>query len=240
MPGMRARTHVLLTRWRVSNYHARVMASTRLYNSPLRAEQLEQTRRRIFEAVSEVLADDTVHELTIPLIARRARVAVRTVYRHFPTREALFDAWGDWAGENLRLIVHAYPDTLEGLREFTPSLFQAYDDNEPLVRALLNSAAALELRRQTRRRRRMQAERALEEVTAALSPEDRDRAVAVIYLLISAPAWQAMREQSGLSGAQAGEAAAWAVRVLTDELRRNPQSIKGSRQAGAAGRSNGP
>jgi hypothetical protein len=46
--------------------------------------------------------------------------------------------------------------------------------------------------------------------------------------LISAPAWQAMREQSGLSGAEAGEAAAWAVRVLTDELRRNPDSIKAS------------
>src|SRR3712207_7918607 len=44
--------------------------------------QLEQTRQRIFEAVSDVLADDTVQELTIPVIARRARVAVRTVYRH--------------------------------------------------------------------------------------------------------------------------------------------------------------
>jgi AcrR family transcriptional regulator len=215
------------------------MSGVRAYNSPLRAEQLEQTRERIFEAVSDVLADDTVQELTIPLIARRARVAVRTVYRHFPTREALFDAWGDWAGESLRLVMHSYPETLEGLREFTPSLFQSYDDNERLVRALLNSAAALELRRRTRRRRRRQAERALEEVTAGLSPAARRRAVAVIYLLISAPAWQAMREQSGLSGAEAGEAAAWAVRVLTDELRRNPQSIEGSRPAGAVGRRDG-
>jgi AcrR family transcriptional regulator len=215
------------------------MSGVRAYNSPLRAEQLEQTRQRIFEAVSDVLADDTVQELTIPLIARRARVAVRTVYRHFPTREALFDAWGDWAGENLRLVMHSYPETLEGLREFTPGLFQSYDDNERLVRALLNSSAALELRRRTRRRRRRQAERALEGVTAGLSPEARRRAVAVIYLLISAPAWQAMREQSGLSGPEAGEAAAWAVRVLTDELRRNPQSIGGSRPAGAGGRRDG-
>jgi AcrR family transcriptional regulator len=214
------------------------MSAMRAYNSPLRAEQLEQTRQRIFEAVSDVLADDTVQELTIPLIARRARVAVRTVYRHFPTREALFDAWGDWADENLRLLMHSYPETLEGLREFTPSLFQAYDDNELLVRALLNSSAALELRRRTRRRRRRQAERALEEVTAALSPDDRRRAVAVIYLLISAPAWQAMREQSGLPGAEAGEAAAWAVGVLTDELRRNPRSIEASAEAAATKRRN--
>ncbi len=212
------------------------MSGVRAYNSPLRAEQLEQTRQRIFEAVSDVLADDSLEELTIPLIARRARVAVRTVYRHFPTREALFDAWGDWADENLRLVMHSYPETLEGLRQFTPSLFEAYDDNERLVRALLNSATASELRRRTRRRRRRHAERALEEVTAGLGREARRRAVAVIYLLISAPAWQAMREQSGLTGAEAGQAAAWAVRVLTDELRRNPQSIEGSRQTGADGR----
>ena len=216
------------------------MSSTRPYNSPLRADQLEQTRRRIFEAVSEVLADDTVQELTIPLIARRARVAVRTVYRHFPTREALFDAWADWADENLRLLMHSYPETLAGLRELTPGLFQAYDENEQLVRGVLNHPAARELRRRSRRRRREQAERAMEEVTEALSPEDRRRASAVVYLLISAPAWQAMREQSGVSGAEAGEAAAWAVRILTDELLRNPTSITASREAGAAERRNGP
>jgi AcrR family transcriptional regulator len=216
------------------------MSTTRPYNSPLRAEQLEQTRQRIFEAVSEVLADDTVQELTIPLIARRARVAVRTVYRHFPTREALFDAWVDWADESLRLLMHSYPETLAGLRELAPALFQTYDDNEQLVRGVLNHPAALELRRRSRRRRRGQAERALEEVTAALRPEDRRRASAVIYLLISAPAWQAMREQSGLSGAEAGEAAAWAVRVLTDELRRNPQSIMASGEPAAGKRRKGP
>jgi hypothetical protein len=43
---------------------------------------------------------------------------------------------------------------------------------------------------------------------------------------VSAPAWQAMRDQWELEGEEAGQAAAWAVRVLTDELRRNPASIK--------------
>jgi AcrR family transcriptional regulator len=216
------------------------MNVVRAYDSTLRAEQMEHTRQRILQAVSEALADDTVDDLTIPVIARRARVSVRTVYRHFPTREALFDAWGDWAGQNLRILMHQYPETLEGLRELPASLFRAYDENEPLVRGVLNSKAARELRTRTRRRRRKQAEKALEEVTAELDPEDRRRASAVIYLLISAPAWQAMREQSGLSGAEAGEAAAWAVRVLTDELRRNPDSIKAAGDNQATRRRNGP
>ena len=49
----------------------------------------------------------------------------------------------------------------------------------------------------------------------------------MVYLLVSAPAWQAMRDQWGLEGEEAGKAAAWAVRVLTDELIRNPASIRG-------------
>jgi hypothetical protein len=37
-----------------------------------------------------------------------------------------------------------------------------------------------------------------------------------------------MRDQWGLEGEESGKAAGWAVRVLTDELRRNPASIKES------------
>ena len=69
-------------------------------------------------------------------------------------------------------------------------------------------------------------ETAMSELTAGLEPAERRRALAVIYLLVSAPAWQAMRTQFGLGGVEAGKAAAWAVRVLTDELRRNPTTIK--------------
>ena len=69
-------------------------------------------------------------------------------------------------------------------------------------------------------------EKAMQELTQDLEPAEQRRAIAVVYLLVSAPAWQAMHDQWGLDGAEAGRAADWAVRVLTDELRRNPASIK--------------
>ena len=59
-----------------------------------------------------------------------------------------------------------------------------------------------------------------------LAPEERQRALAAVYLLVSAPGWHAMKDQWGLDGEEAGKAAAWAVSVLLDELRRNPNSIK--------------
>jgi hypothetical protein len=100
-----------------------------------------------------------------------------------------------------------------------------YDERAPLLRALL-SKRGQEIRARTRRRRLKTFERAMREVTDGLEPAERRRALAVVYLLVSAPAWQAMCDQWNLDGAEAGRAAAWAVRVLTDELRRNPASIK--------------
>jgi AcrR family transcriptional regulator len=201
------------------------MTQVRSYESPLRAEQMEQTRTRILEAFAEALADPAVVEVTVPVVARIARVSVRTVYRHFPTKEALYDAWGDWADEDLHLMVHSYPETIAELNEMVPELYRTYDENEPLVRALL-SKTGREVRARTRRRRMRGPAKALEELTGELDEDARKRAFAVVYLLISAPAWQAMRDQSKLDGDEAGKAAAWAVRVLTEELRRNPHSIE--------------
>jgi AcrR family transcriptional regulator len=204
------------------------MSTARPYESPLRAEQQEATRRRILQAMADVLADEAVDDVTVPIVAMRARVSVRTVYRHFPTKEALFDAFGEWAEENLQLVVHSYPDTLEGVLEMAPALYRMYDEREPLIRALL-SKRGQEIRARTRRGRLQTFEKAMRELTESLEPAERRRALAVVYLLVSAPAWQAMRDQWELEGEEAGQAAAWAVRVLTDELRRNPASIKEGR-----------
>jgi AcrR family transcriptional regulator len=212
-------------------YLPRDVKATQPYTSSLRAEQMEQTRLRILGAVTEVLADPATEEVTIPLVARRARVSLRTVYRHFPTREALLDAWAAWVDNALRIHLRSYPESADRLPEFVLELYRSYDESEALIKAMLRSPAARSLRKRTRRTRQRQFERAMSELTAELEPEERSRVLAVIYLLVSAPGWEAMREQWGLDGTEAGWAAAWAVRVLTDELRRNPDSIKASKES---------
>jgi AcrR family transcriptional regulator len=202
------------------------MEATRTYTSPLRVEQMEQTRLRILEAVTEVIADPASEEVTIPLVARRARVSLRTVYRHFPTREALFDAWSEWIDESLRIQLHSYPEEAARLPAFARELYRSYDESEPLVRAMLSSNAGRAVRERSRRRRQRAFKRAMRELTDGLDERQRARVLAVVYLLVSAPGWQAMRDQWGLDCEEAGKAAAWAVRVLIEEVRRNPDSIK--------------
>jgi AcrR family transcriptional regulator len=206
-------------------YGVRVMEAARSYSSPLRAEQMEQTRLRILQAVTEVIADPGSEEVTIPLVARRARVSLRTVYRYFQTREALFDAWSEWMDQTLQIQLHSYPQQAERLPSFARALYRSYDESGALVRAMLSSSAGRALRERSRRRRQREFKRAMGELTAGLGERQRARALAVVYLLVSAPAWQAMRDQWGLDGEEAGKAAAWAVRVLIDELRNNPESI---------------
>jgi AcrR family transcriptional regulator len=57
---------------------------------PLRADA-RRNRERILKAARAVFADRGVHS-QIDDVAKRAKVGVGTVYRHFPTKEALLDA----------------------------------------------------------------------------------------------------------------------------------------------------
>lgn len=57
---------------------------------PLRADA-QRNRRRILEAAEEVFAKDGIG-VPVGVVAERAGVGVGTLYRHFPTKEALFEA----------------------------------------------------------------------------------------------------------------------------------------------------
>jgi AcrR family transcriptional regulator len=57
---------------------------------PLRADA-RRNRDRILKAARAVFADQGLHS-QIDDVAKRAKVGVGTVYRHFPTKEALLDA----------------------------------------------------------------------------------------------------------------------------------------------------
>ena len=63
---------------------------TQVAGRPLRADA-RRNRERVLKAAREVFAEQG-QEAQIDDVARRAMVGVGTVYRHFPTKEALLDA----------------------------------------------------------------------------------------------------------------------------------------------------
>jgi AcrR family transcriptional regulator len=185
---------------------------------------MERTRERILEAAAEQLLEEGIEELSLPRAARRARVSVPTVYRHFSTKEALMQELTDWVDRKLRLS--EVPQSIDQFPEYVPRFFVHLDENEPLVRARLLSNVHRRIHQDTRRRRDRRVEKALEDVTAQLDPLDTRRVCAVVRVLMHSGAWEMMRDHWDLTGEQAGEAAGWAISVLVEELRRNPNSMK--------------
>src|SRR3974390_1431277 len=58
----------------------------------IRSGSKGQTRDRIVHAVIDALHDEGVAGISMPSTAARAQMSVRTLYRYFPSREALLAA----------------------------------------------------------------------------------------------------------------------------------------------------
>jgi AcrR family transcriptional regulator len=58
----------------------------------LRDEQVALTRRAIIDAVIEVAAEPSGGVIAVADVARRSGISMATIYRHFPTRDALVSA----------------------------------------------------------------------------------------------------------------------------------------------------
>jgi AcrR family transcriptional regulator len=75
---------------------------TQVAGRPLRADA-RRNRERVLTAAREVFAEHG-REAQMDDVARRAAVGVGTVYRHFPTKEALIDALVAEAFERLLVV----------------------------------------------------------------------------------------------------------------------------------------
>ena len=61
----------------------------------------QRTRRAILEGMVDVIMETDGIGFSVQAVADRARVTHRTIYNHFPTREALCDAFSDYVDELL-------------------------------------------------------------------------------------------------------------------------------------------
>jgi AcrR family transcriptional regulator len=202
----------------------RTLTNGRSYNSPLRERQSEQTREAILDALATELAEGGLQELNVPAVARRAGVAVRTVYRYFPTRDALLDA----AEQRLDDTVApgASPASPEDLPVMAERVFREFDSNEKMILAQWATALGRDVRARGRRRRVSVYGDVLSTITSDLPRAEARAAHAIVSYLMSSWMWKTLREEFNMSGAQSGKAAAWALRVLIDDLKRRNETTK--------------
>jgi len=188
----------------------------RPYRSPLREERATETRERILDGVVQVMAHNGIAELSIPLIAKQARVSVPSVYRYFPTKRHLFEALDEYAQRKSGFSFAEFPasTTPEELANMIPAMFERRESIEPTIAAALRTRIGYEVRRPHLVERAKYFQMALEPAMEGLSRKERAWLTDVVFVLTTFRCAQAFKDYLGLDTAEAADRVAWAIRVL--------------------------
>jgi AcrR family transcriptional regulator len=162
-------------------------------------------RERVLEGVAELLAAGDA--LTFGKVAKAADVPERTVYRHFPTREALLTAVYDWANRRIGFDGERPADRQEAAA-LVRRVFPSFDEMAPIIRELPIAPEGLAARLSDNDRRRQAALAVVGHEAPGLDPTRSRRVAAIVQLLTAASTWQTLRDYWDMDGAEAAETAA--------------------------------
>ena len=189
--------------------------ATRRYRSTLREEQAEATALRIVEAAIRVL-ERAPADLSIPAVAREARVAVPTVYRHFGDKAGLIRA----IAEHLDRVLAdelPEPETPAELAEHVLAAFSSLDGRHALMAPALRSPEGVAFRREQLAERARMVRAALSEASSRLDGGDTEHLVSIVTALCTSETLGLLQEYLGLSAEEAGTAVAWAITRISEE-----------------------
>jgi AcrR family transcriptional regulator len=196
------------------------------YSSELRDQAKHETRARIVQAVIDVILKEGVHAFTVQNVAARAGVALRTVYRHFETREALLEGLSDRVEQSGAAFGIKAPTSLdEGLAIVRP-LFRYFGLHQDAVRASVLASLATGYASKSHRERRAQMKPLLAAEYPNLAASELGDAASVLNLLTGTRGWYVMTTEQGLDSERAGFAAEWALQALCKDLKARNAAAK--------------
>ena len=196
----------------------------------LRDEYAEMTRQRIVAAFVETLEDEEADDISMAAVAKRAKVAERTIYRHFKTRAELFAAAGEWIENNVfSYIPFTSPDELPDIYR---ELCKRFDQHPHLARAIAMTREGRKVRAGFRRNLIAQHRKAMAPLVQHLPPKEVRQAEALASYLNNVLAWNAMREDFGMSSTEVADAIEWALTTLLKDVRQRDAAAARSGKAG--------
>lgn len=184
-------------------------------------DQRTETRRAILEALAEIVVKQGGLDFSIQQVADRAGVTHRTVYNHFPTREALREGLADHVEARLaELNPGPRPDdgeiTIDRLPSMAAQAYAAFETDPAHLRAnVILMLASRGLAQVTKNRTAV-----LQKVIAAheplQTPIPSHAVVAAVRMFLSVTGWHLLTELYGLTPKEASDTAVWATQTLLD------------------------
>jgi AcrR family transcriptional regulator len=193
----------------------------------LREAHTNDTRQRIVDAVAALLVEEHPATLSVPAVAARAGVSLRTVYRYFPTKEALLDGVANGADLPVRATMPGGRLDADTLDLYLPALWQVLADQLPYVRAHHTSPAGMELRRRRLPEHRAEVRAALVKSGLKLAPADLRRLTDLIVAVTSSGMLLDLVDHQGHPVDEAAAMAVFAVCALIAHARTTKEVARG-------------
>src|SRR5690349_13418117 len=187
--------------------------AAREYRSALRAEQAQETRRRILDATLRVMAGG-VATVSIPAVAREAGVSIPTVYRHFGSKSGLLKALYPHLMPRVGMYDTPPPRSIGEFRNTIRTVFDRLDAADDLARVAMASPAAQEARSATMPDRLRFSRQFVGVIAPELPEADQDRVARVIVVLTMSSALRTWRDHLGASADDAADDVEWTIRSL--------------------------
>lgn len=182
-----------------------------MIESSIRDARQDVVRDRVLAGVAGLLHDG--EDLTFAAVARAAGVPERTVYRHFPNRQALMAAVYAWT--NRQVGFSGSPPTTAGeMTAMVRRVFPGFDTVAPVIDELLAGEDGRRARLAALGERRAAADAVVADARPDLDAERRRQVAAVVQVLGTAPVWQALRDFWEWDGATAADAVATVIDLL--------------------------
>ncbi len=212
----------------------------RVYESPLRTAQAARTRQQIIEAARRAFVRDGYGGTSMAALAREAGVSRETLYKAFRTKPELLKAVYDVAvvGDHEAVAVadrHEYtrmlddPDPDAAARTFGMLSAELVERIGPVLRVLADAAHEPDLQDllDAARAERLEGTRSLLiRLSGTQAGPALDRAVDVVWTLISPEVALLLTDQRGWTREQYGQWLGEAVAEQVRRLRRTECSVK--------------
>jgi AcrR family transcriptional regulator len=178
----------------------------------IRVAQRELTRRRILDAVLDLVAEGRLPAVSVPDVARRSGASVATIYRYFPTKDALFQAAAE---EPARRVAGDLPrEEIELGGAYLRELWTSFAENMALLRHQLASDAGREMRAARLEASRQWFVSAVAQRGVDPGSAEGARLVRLALLLTSSLAFVDLHDRQGVDVDTAAADVTWAVTAL--------------------------